>query len=195
MKPNDKTSDTNDNVKTKTNTKHMKRDTWRVNVHVVFLLVRVLFASSYSLITQHIAWLKLSACLSHVIHAWSDRHSTTFEPSIPSQQGDGVNWRVLFQHRVWAQGQLLHRDSCRVPHRVFDRAIEQRFLEDVDYDDAALEEMCCNTHREHVYHSQREGLTVGFSSTSVSDRTVRPVVERGRKLNTEHAQIRTLLDR
>ena len=27
VKPNDKTSDTNDDVKTKTNTKHMKRDT------------------------------------------------------------------------------------------------------------------------------------------------------------------------
>ena len=27
VKPNDETSDTNDNVKTKTNTKHMKRDT------------------------------------------------------------------------------------------------------------------------------------------------------------------------
>ena len=31
VKPNDKTSDTNDVVKTKTNTKHMKRDTWQVN--------------------------------------------------------------------------------------------------------------------------------------------------------------------
>ena len=27
---------------------------------------------------------------------------------------------------------------------------EQRFLEDVDYDDAALEEMLYNAHREHV---------------------------------------------
>ena len=41
VKPNDKTSDTNDDVTTKTNTVHMKRDTWQVNVHVVFLLVRV----------------------------------------------------------------------------------------------------------------------------------------------------------
>ena len=79
---------------------------------------------------------------------------------------------------------------------------EQRFLEDVDYDDAALEEMLYKAHREHVYHSQREGLSVGQSS-SVSERTERPVVERtgrpvvetGQELNTEHAQIRTLLDR
>ena len=40
VKPNDKTFDTNDDVKTKTNTKHMKRDTSQVNVHVV-LFVRV----------------------------------------------------------------------------------------------------------------------------------------------------------
>ena len=74
---------------------------------------------------------------------------------------------------------------------------KQRFFEDVDYDDAALEEMLHNAHREHVYHSQREGLS------SVSERkerpvvlrTVRPFVERGQELNTEHAQIGTLLDR
>ena len=72
---------------------------------------------------------------------------------------------------------------------------KQRFLEDVDYDDAALEEMLYNAHREHVYHSQREGLSVGQSSSFVSERTGRPVVERGQELSTEHAQTRTLLDR
>ena len=80
---------------------------------------------------------------------------------------------------------------------------EQRFLEDVDYDDAALEEMLHNAHREHVYQFQRETLSVGQSSSSVSDRKEWPVVERtrrfvvkrGQELNTEHAQIRTLLDR
>ena len=83
---------------------------------------------------------------------------------------------------------------------------EQRFLEDVDYDDAAIGEMLFNANREQVYHFQREGLSVGQSSSSVSDRTVQPVVEivakshdrteqpvveRGQELNTEHAQIRT----
>ena len=75
----------------------------------------------------------------------------------------------------------------------------QRFLEDVNYDDATIGEMLFNAHREQVYHSQREGLSVGQSSLSVSDRsgqpvverTERPVVERGQELNTEHAQIRT----
>ena len=79
---------------------------------------------------------------------------------------------------------------------------EQRFLEDVDYDDTALEEMLHNAHRVHVYHSQREGLSVCQSSSTsertgrpVVERTGRPVVERGQELKTEHAQIRTLLDR
>ena len=87
---------------------------------------------------------------------------------------------------------------------------EQRFLEDVDYDDAALEEIRYNAHREHVYHSKREGLSVGQSSSSLSDRSGQPVVEivakshdrsgqpvveRGQEVNTEQAQIRTLLDR
>ena len=63
---------------------------------------------------------------------------------------------------------------------------EQRFLEDVDYDDAALEEMLYNAHREHVYHSQREGLSVG--QLSVSERTERPVVETrcGKRSGAKH---------
>ena len=80
---------------------------------------------------------------------------------------------------------------------------EQGFLEDVDYDDTALEEMLHNAHRVHVYHSQREGLSVGQSSSSVSERTGRSVGERtgrpvrpsGQELNVADAQIRTLLDR
>ena len=80
---------------------------------------------------------------------------------------------------------------------------EQRFPEDVDYDDTALEEMLHNAHRVHVYYSQREGLSVAQSSSSVSERTERPVEERtgrpvvvsGQELNVGNAQIRTLLDR
>ena len=79
---------------------------------------------------------------------------------------------------------------------------KQGFLEDVVYDDTALEEMLRETHRVHVHHSQREDLYVGQSS-SVSERTQRPVGERterlvgpiGRELNVANAQIRTLLDR
>ena len=41
------------------------------------------------------------------------------------------------------------------------RLSEQRFLEDVDYGDAAIGEMLFNAYREQVYHSQREGLSVG----------------------------------
>ena len=79
---------------------------------------------------------------------------------------------------------------------------QQRFFEDVDYNDAALEDMLREAQRVHVYHSQREGMSVGQSS-SVSERTVRPVVERtgrpvverGQELNDGNVQIRTLLDR
>ena len=64
---------------------------------------------------------------------------------------------------------------------------EQRFLEDVEYDDTALEDMLREAHRVHVYHSQREGLSVGQSS-SVSERTVRPVESIGQELNVANAQ-------
>ena len=66
-----------------------------------------------------------------------------------------------------------------------------------------------NAYREQVYHSQREGLSVGQSSSMSDrtgqpvveimakshDRTEQPVVETGQEQNLEHAQIRTLLDR
>ena len=80
---------------------------------------------------------------------------------------------------------------------------EQGFLEDVEYDDTALEDMLHEAHRVHVYHPQREGLSVGQSSSSVSERTERSVGARtgrpvgpiGQELNVAKAQIRTLLDR
>ena len=54
---------------------------------------------------------------------------------------------------------------------------EQRFLEDVDYDDAAIGEVLFHAYREQVYHSQREGLCVGQSSSSVSERSEQRVAE------------------
>ena len=82
------------------------------------------------------------------------------------------------------------------------RFSKQGFLEDVEYDDTAREDMLREAHRVHVYHSQRERLSVGQSS-SVSERTGRPVGERtgrpvgpnGQELNVAIAQSRTLLDR
>ena len=63
--------------------------------------------------------------------------------------------------------------------------------------------MLREAHRVQVCHSQREGLSVGQSSSSVSERTGRSVGERtgrpvgpiGQELNVANAQIRTLLDR
>ena len=80
---------------------------------------------------------------------------------------------------------------------------KQGFLEDAEYDDTALEDMFRDAHRAHVYHSQREGLPVGQSSSSMSERTGRLVGERtgrpvgpiGQELNVASAQIRTLLER
>ena len=68
---------------------------------------------------------------------------------------------------------------------------EQRFLEDVDYDDATLEEMLHNAHRTCLSLPARRSVCWSV----VIERTVRLVVERVQELNTEHAQIRTLLDR
>ena len=49
---------------------------------------------------------------------------------------------------------------------------------DPDYDDATLEDMLHQVHRAQAYHSQREDLSVSLSSSSMSDRTGRPVGER-----------------
>ena len=91
------------------------------------------------------------------------------------------------------------------------RIPEQRFLEDVDYDDTAIGEMFFGAYREQVYHSQREGLSVGQSSSMSDrteqlvvetvakhfgenhDRTEQPVVETGQEQNLEQAQILTFL--
>ena len=76
------------------------------------------------------------------------------------------------------------------------RIPEQRFLEDVDYDDTAIGEMLFEAYREQVYHSKREGLSVSQSSlSSMSDRTGQLVVETCQGQNFEQAQIRTLMDR
>ena len=176
--------------------------------------------------------------VSHVIHACSERHSSTlsspFHPTSSSSHSPSISrspcctssttlravvtlrtppkrrWTQLTNPTSTQVMSLRSTSSWRLmsspsqsPSLTQPQFSEQRFLEDVDYDDTALEEMLHNAHRVHVYHSQREGLSVGQSSSSVSERTGRPVVERtgrlvverGQELNTEHAQIRTLLGR
>ena len=79
VKPNDETSDTNEDVKTETNTKHMRRDTWQVVVHVVFLLVRVVvILTHYS--PHRVAQAQGSTCprvCNHLIHACNERYSSS----------------------------------------------------------------------------------------------------------------------
>ena len=68
---------------------------------------------------------------------------------------------------------------------------------DPDYDDATLEDMLHQVHRAQAYHSLREDLSVSLGSSSMSDRTGRPVGDRsGRpgEHRSSEAQIRTLLD-
>ena len=68
---------------------------------------------------------------------------------------------------------------------------------DPDYDDATLEDLLHQAHRAQVDHSVREDLPVSLSSSSMSDRTGRPVGGRPGRLGehqSSEAQIRTLLD-
>ena len=53
---------------------------------------------------------------------------------------------------------------------------EQRFPEDMDYDDATIGQMLFIAYRGQVDHSEREGLSSGLSSSSMSqDRTGNPL--------------------
>ena len=82
-------------------------------------------------------------------------------------------------------------------------ALSPPFPSTSSFSDTALEDMLREAHRVHVHHSQREGLSVGQSSSSmferkgrsVGERTGRPVGQIGQELNVANAQIRTLLDR
>ena len=54
---------------------------------------------------------------------------------------------------------------------------EQRFSEELEYDDTVIGQMLFNAYRRRVDHSEGEGLSSGLSSSSMShDRTGKPVV-------------------
>ena len=82
---------------------------------------------------------------------------------------------------------------------------EQRFPEDLDYDDTVIGQTLYNAYRRRVDHFAGEDLSSGLSSSSMShDRTGQPVVDRDRshesgyktqRQNSEKAHIGTLLDR
>ena len=159
-------------------------------------------------------------CACHLIHAWSVRFTFDFESSIPfyflifSLIFNLLHFLLHFFHNLEGSSDTAYfawkeMDSIdgsyfltgyepksydlkeiyvesyteSLTHPKFS---EQGFLEDVEYDD-----------------SQREGLSVGQSLSSVSERTGRSVGERtgrpvgpiGQELNVANAQIRTLLDR
>ena len=82
---------------------------------------------------------------------------------------------------------------------------EQRFPEDLDFDDAVIGQTLFNAYQRRADHSEGEGLSSCLSSSSMShDRTGKPVVCRDashaqgheiQRQNSENKQSRTLLDR
>ena len=82
---------------------------------------------------------------------------------------------------------------------------EQRFPEDLDYDDiTAVGQTLLNACRRRADHSEGEGLSSCLSSSMSHDRTVKPVVCRDashaqgleiQRQNSENEQSRTLLER
>ena len=125
-------------------------------------------------------WLKAQVVrVSHVIHASSECHSSTlscpFHPTSSSSHSPSISCSPSSFSSTTSRTVA----TLRTPPK-----------------------KKWSAHRAHVYHSQREGLSVGQSSSSVSERTGDPllkeqgdlVVASGQELNVEHAQIR-LLDR
>ena len=82
---------------------------------------------------------------------------------------------------------------------------EQRFFEDLDYDDTVIGQTLFNAYRRRVDHSEGEGLSSGLSSSAMShERTGQPVVDRDanhesgyeiQRQNFENEHVRILLDR
>ena len=164
-------------------------------------------------------------CACHLIHAFDERFSSTLSPPFSSSSSSSHSSFISctssphFFHFLEGRSEPVHSAEKgydetysftgyepnaydlketyvesyteSLTHPQFSK---QGFPEDVEYDDPALQDMLREAHRVHSHHSQREGLSVGQSS-SVSERTGRPVESIGQELNVANAQIRTLLDR
>ena len=67
---------------------------------------------------------------------------------------------------------------------------EQRFTEDLDYDDAVISQTLFNAYRRRVDHSEGEGLSSSLSLSSMShDRTGQPVVDRDKSHESNHGPV------
>ena len=143
--------------------------------------------------------LYLTHLLSHFFHFFPPLEVRR-QPEHSAQREYGLHWRDLLPQRLWAQRLRLQGDLCRALHRAPEFAavpLRHRFPEDAEYDDAALEGMLRETHRVHSHHSQREDLSFSLSSSSVSDRTGRPVGDSAGDLLSQVVRkhrFRTLLD-
>ena len=117
----------------------------------VFSLISLTFPSS-SLSSSH------SSLSSSSSFYPSAAPSLSFKSPVHSRQGDGVYWRVLLQHRLWAQGLVLHRDVRRVQSGVHNRATVHQPTVPRGRG-LPIGEMLFNAPREQVNHSQREGMS------------------------------------
>ena len=171
---NGETSDTNDNVKTKINTKHMKP----VNdvTHWVLLVFVVLRSHTHSLHTSHGSRCP-SVCLISSMH----------EVSVSSDFHD------LFITFIFFLSFLINLKQFLLPFNGSSRMWITTMPQSV---------RCSSMHTENksITPSEKACLLVSRRrpcpiDRGNHDRSGQHVVERGQELNTEHAQIRTLLDR
>ena len=129
----------------------MKQNTWQVSVHVVFLLIRVVVIFSLHTTSRGsscarfsrrpcVKWafpfdyelsipsnfffsfiLHLMQSMQFFFHFFEDSSNTAYF----AKKGDGLYWRILLHHSLWAQRLRLHGD-CRVFRRVPDPATVTR---------------------------------------------------------------------
>ena len=137
-------------------------------------------------VTSHSTWLLSLLSLSPHLHTIHDvRLSLSFSTSLFASPCFSFLFLSFFlmsdydfdsvtnNLRDFANGTFVtlddfsHFTSWRLMSTLIEQQFsEQRFLEDVDYDDTAFEDMLENAHREHVINSQRERVSVGQSSSS-----------------------------
>ena len=113
------------------------------------------------------------------------------KPAHSAKREYGLHRRVLPLHSYEPKAHDFYETSVEPYMQILDSPplfSDKVSSADPDYDDATLEDMLHQAHRAQAYHTLREDLSVSLSSSSMSDRTWRPVGDRP-------GQIRTLLNK
>ena len=138
--------------------------------------------------------------LSHSFHFFPHVKLVDNLLRILHKESIGLVWRDLPPHRLWAQRLRLQGDFRRAQHRAPELAAV--LLRQSLFCGPRQRWRCTRGYASwsspSSHHYQREDLSVSLSSSSVSDRTGRPVGDRaGRpaEQSSQEAQIRTLLDK